>query len=69
MRRDDLLHTLTGPVFSVCNYFLYGESIIYYFKHIVKINVPLLAFARHHRFVSFLLYVLGASRSSARAEL
>lgn len=50
---------MTHTVFSICNYFLYGESIIYYFKHIVNVNSSLLAFARHHRFLSFLLYVLG----------
>ncbi|KAL9600068.1 MAG: hypothetical protein Q9219_003438 [cf. Caloplaca sp. 3 TL-2023] len=40
-------------------YFLYGESVIYYFKHIVLIDRVLLPFATHHRFISFILYVMG----------
>ena len=40
-------------------YFLYGESVVYYFKHIVLIDVILLPFATHHRFISFMLYVIG----------
>lgn len=40
-------------------YFLYGESVIYYFKHIVLIDRMLLPFATHHRFISFMLYVMG----------
>ena len=47
-------------------YFLYGESVIYYFKHIVLVDKVLLPFAVHHRFISFMLYVIGqySSRSS-----
>lgn len=41
-------------------YFLYGESVIYYFKHIVLVDKVLLPFATHHRFISFMLYVMGA---------
>ncbi|KAF2101356.1 phosphatidate cytidylyltransferase [Rhizodiscina lignyota] len=37
-------------------YFLYGESVIYYFKHIVLVDKVLLPFATHHRFISFMLY-------------
>lgn len=40
-------------------YFLYGESVIYYFKHIVLVDKVLLPFATHHRFISFMLYVMG----------
>lgn len=40
-------------------YFLYGESIIYYFKHIILIDKVLLPFATSHRFISFMLYVAG----------
>ncbi len=40
-------------------YYLYGESVIYYFKHIVLIDRVLLPFATHHRFISFMLYVMG----------
>lgn len=44
----------------VTNYFLYGESIIYYFKHIVFVDAYFIPFARNHRFISFMLYVVGA---------
>ncbi len=40
-------------------YFLYGESVIYYFKHIVLVDKVLLPLATHHRFISFVLYVFG----------
>ncbi|KAI5818933.1 cytidylyltransferase family-domain-containing protein [Pyronema omphalodes] len=40
-------------------YFLYGESVIYYFKHIVLVDAFLLPFATHHRFISFILYIIG----------
>lgn len=40
-------------------YFLYGESVIYYFKHIVLVDRVLIIFATHHRFISFMLYVMG----------
>jgi len=45
-------------------YFLYGESVIYYFKHIVLVDKVLLPFATHHRFISFMLYVMGKSSAS-----
>ncbi|EEY22462.1 phosphatidate cytidylyltransferase [Verticillium alfalfae VaMs.102] len=40
-------------------YFLYGESVIYYFKHIVLVDKVLLPLATHHRFISFFLYIFG----------
>lgn len=42
-------------------YFLYGESVIYYFKHIILIHKVLLPLATHHRFISFMLYIIGMS--------
>lgn len=49
--------------FAVTNYFLYGESLIYYFKHILTLQSTLFpatfSFAQHHRLISFLLYVIG----------
>ncbi|KAI9816328.1 MAG: hypothetical protein M1826_001863 [Phylliscum demangeonii] len=42
-------------------YFLYGESVIYYFKHIVLVDKVLLPLATHHRFISFTLYIIGAA--------
>lgn len=50
--------------FVVANYFLYGESIIYYFKHIVFVDAYFLPFAQNHRFISFMLYVVGEYPSS-----
>lgn len=41
-------------------YYLYGESVIYYFKHIVLIDKVLLPFATHHRFIGFMLYIFGS---------
>lgn len=40
-------------------YFLYGETVIYYFKHIVLVDKVLLPLATHHRFISAVLYVFG----------
>jgi len=51
--------TLNWYFFVVTNYFLYGESIIYYFKHIVFIDAYFLPFAKNHRFISFMLYMVG----------
>jgi phosphatidate cytidylyltransferase len=46
--------------YLVCaNYFLYGESIIYYFKPIVFVDAFLMPLATHHRFISFSLYCIG----------
>lgn len=44
---------------AVSMYYLYGESIIYYFKHIIFVDRLLLPFATHHRFISFILYLIG----------
>ncbi|CAH1763707.1 11499_t:CDS:10 [Entrophospora sp. SA101] len=41
------------------NYFLYGESIIHYFKEVVLVDAFLLPLATHHRFISFALYCTG----------
>ncbi|KAJ3051064.1 hypothetical protein HK097_007961 [Rhizophlyctis rosea] len=41
------------------NYFLYGESIIHYFKSSVIVDAFLIPLATHHRFISFLLYCFG----------
>jgi len=42
-------------------YFLYGESVIYYFKHILLVDRILLPLSTHHRFISFMLYMIGTS--------
>ncbi|KAI0373916.1 phosphatidate cytidylyltransferase [Pilatotrama ljubarskyi] len=57
--RDPWSKTLNWYFFAVTNYFLYGESIIYYFKHVVFSNAQLAPFATNHRFVSFTLYLIG----------
>ncbi|KAI8924345.1 phosphatidate cytidylyltransferase [Entophlyctis helioformis] len=41
------------------NYFLYGESIIHYFKPLVFVDAFLMPLATHHRIISFLLYCGG----------
>ncbi|KAL7409094.1 phosphatidate cytidylyltransferase [Mrakia frigida] len=51
--------TLNWYFFAVTNYFLYGESIIYYFKHVVFVDAYFAIFAKNHRFISFMLYVIG----------
>lgn len=51
--------TLNWYFLGTTMYFLYGESVIYYFKHVVLIDKVLLPFATHHRFISFMLYVMG----------
>ncbi|KAI9757903.1 MAG: hypothetical protein M1815_005877 [Lichina confinis] len=40
-------------------YFLYGESVIYYFKHILLVDRVFSPLATHHRFISFTLYIMG----------
>ncbi|KAF2713209.1 phosphatidate cytidylyltransferase 1 [Pleomassaria siparia CBS 279.74] len=40
-------------------YFLYGESVIYYFKHVLLVDKILLPLSTHHRFISFTLYMIG----------
>ncbi|KAH6660938.1 cytidylyltransferase [Truncatella angustata] len=51
--------TLNWYWLATTMYFLYGESVIYYFKHIVLVDKVLLPLATHHRFISFVLYVTG----------
>ena len=58
-RQEVWSKTLSWYFFAVCNFFLYGESLIYYFKHVVYTDSFFLQFARHHRFISFMLYIFG----------
>ncbi|KAI8379202.1 phosphatidate cytidylyltransferase [Radiomyces spectabilis] len=51
--------TMSWYFLIITEYYLYGESIIYYFKEIVMVDALLLPFATHHRFISFILYVIG----------
>ena len=51
--------TLNWYFLATTMYYLYGESVIYYFKHIILVDRVLLPFATHHRFISFMLYVIG----------
>ncbi|KAF2456067.1 phosphatidate cytidylyltransferase [Lineolata rhizophorae] len=51
--------TLNWYFLGTTMYFLYGESVLYYFKHILLVDKILLPFATHHRFISFMLYVMG----------
>ncbi|RMZ82518.1 hypothetical protein DV737_g1959, partial [Chaetothyriales sp. CBS 132003] len=54
-----LTRSLNWYFFAVTMYFLYGESVIYYFKHILLVDKVLLPFATHHRFISFMMYLIG----------
>ncbi|KIM69750.1 hypothetical protein SCLCIDRAFT_19537 [Scleroderma citrinum Foug A] len=58
-QKDPWSKTLNWYFFAVTNYFLYGESIIYYFKHVVFSDGQLLPFATNHRIISFTLYTIG----------
>lgn len=51
--------TLNWYWLATTMYFLYGETVMYYFKHVVLVDKMLLPLATHHRFISFLLYVFG----------
>ncbi|KAJ3847829.1 phosphatidate cytidylyltransferase [Lentinula lateritia] len=57
--KDPWSKTLNWYFFAATNYFLYGESIIYYFKHVVFSEAQLLPFATNHRLISFALYTIG----------
>lgn len=54
-----LTRSLNWYFLAITMYFLYGESVIYYFKHILLVDKVLLPFATHHRFISFMMYILG----------
>ncbi|ELU42629.1 phosphatidate cytidylyltransferase [Rhizoctonia solani AG-1 IA] len=56
--RDPWSKTINWYFFAVTNYFLYGESIIYYFKHVIFAEASFLPFATNHRFISFMLYTM-----------
>ena len=43
----------------VTNYYLYGETLISHFKHVFLVDALLLPLATHHRFISFVFYVIG----------
>jgi phosphatidate cytidylyltransferase len=51
----------------VTNYYLYGESLIYYFKHVLTLQASFLPTAysvsQHHRLISFGLYTIGVCSS------
>jgi phosphatidate cytidylyltransferase len=58
-RRLKFTKSLNWYFLATTMYFLYGESVIYYFKHIVLVDIVLLPLATHHRFISFMLYIIG----------
>ncbi|KAJ7188192.1 phosphatidate cytidylyltransferase [Mycena filopes] len=59
--KDPWSTTLNWYFFVVTNYFLYGESIIYYFKVARRIRRmhKCFPFATNHRIISFTLYTIG----------
>lgn len=56
-----LTRSLNWYFLGITMYFLYGETVIYYFKHILLVDKVLLPLATHHRFISFMLYMIGMS--------
>ena len=54
-----LTRSLNWYFLGITMYFLYGESVIYYFKHILLVDRVLLPLATHHRFISFMMYIFG----------
>ncbi len=58
-RNLEFTRSLNWYFLGTAMYYLYGESLIYYYKHIVLVDKVLLPFATHHRFISFMLYVIG----------
>ncbi|KAJ3324033.1 hypothetical protein HDU76_013505 [Blyttiomyces sp. JEL0837] len=51
--------TFTWYFLLSTNYFMYGETIITYFKESVFVDAFLTPLATHHSFISFSLYVIG----------
>ena len=41
------------------SYFLYGESLIFYFKEHLLVDALFVNLAQHHRFISFSIYIVG----------
>lgn len=60
-----LTRSLNWYFLAITMYFLYGESVIYYFKHVLLVDRVLLPFATHHRFISFMMYIFGTYTSTA----
>ncbi|KIM29659.1 hypothetical protein M408DRAFT_67267 [Serendipita vermifera MAFF 305830] len=57
--RDPWSKTLNWYFFAIANYYFYGETIIYYFKHVMFSEAVFHPFAANHRLISFMLYVFG----------
>ena len=58
-RNLPLTRSLNWYYLGVTMYYLYGESVIYYFKHILLVDRVLSPFVTHHRFIGFVLYIIG----------
>ncbi|KAJ3368090.1 hypothetical protein HDU91_000843 [Kappamyces sp. JEL0680] len=56
---DAICRSLHWFFLASTNYFLYGESIIHYYKASVLVDAFLSPLATHHRFISFSLYCIG----------
>lgn len=71
--RDRWSRRISWYFFAATNYFLYGESLIYYFKHILTLQASFLpttfSFAQHHRLISFGLYVIGQFSLSSTSRI
>ncbi|KAK9383794.1 cytidylyltransferase family-domain-containing protein [Kockiozyma suomiensis] len=40
-------------------YYLYGDTVLYYFEEVLLVDRVLFPFAIHHRFISYMLYIIG----------
>ena len=71
IKAKNLPHTrsINWYFFATTMYFLYGESVLYYFKHVLLVDKILLPFATHHRFISFMLYNLGRMPVKSPSDL
>ncbi len=57
-RELPLFKTLSWYFLLSTNYFLYGESLIHYFKQRLMVDALFTTLATHHRFISFGLYLI-----------
>ena len=64
-----LTRSLNWYFLAITMYYLYGETVIYYFKHILLVDKVLLPLATHHRFISFMMYILGKTGTQTAASL
>jgi phosphatidate cytidylyltransferase len=62
-RKLPWFRTINWYFLLVANYFLYGESLIRYFRQYMLVDAFLLPLATHHRFISYIGYMIGKFKS------